>query len=509
MTEPNPTSCVDLPTPPAAKVGETWRIWLLLFIGAALLYALTASRGVQWQDPGANILRVATGEWINPLGLALSHPLHHILALLAAAPGLLETALAVTLVSAFTGALAVANTYGAAMALTQRRLPAVYAALSLAVAQTFWQMATIAETYTLTAALFAAECWCLALFLRGGRSRYLLAALFLNGLGISNHLLAVLSTPVLVAVVVYCLRARRIAWRELALAAALWLIGTLPYSALVATHLVRSGDVVGTLHSALFGHAYAGAVLNASIQPRVLMISFGFLGLSFPSLLLPLAIHGIVRSFRGALPRPLAFALLVELLLHAGFVLRYNIVDQNTFFLPMFTLLCMFGGMGLSGVLAWSPGAKRKVVLVASLVTLVWTPAVGALAPTIIRRSGVLDSIVRNKPYRDDYTYLFIPWSIADDSADRLSRKAVELAGDDGLIVMEDSMASFAVRYRVIESGKTQIVVASAKDEAALTAAIAAGKPIVLVPLDTDQPATPLPAGQWQRADQLYIWQSE
>ena len=78
-----------------------------MFAAVLVLYAATANRGIQWQDPGHFILRVVTHEPFNPLGLALSHPLHHWLGRLAAAPGLLEPAFAVTLVSAVAGAVAV------------------------------------------------------------------------------------------------------------------------------------------------------------------------------------------------------------------------------------------------------------------------------------------------------------------------------------------------------------------------------------------------------------------
>ena len=501
-----------IPTTPSA-IGlprrEVGRGWVILFILFSTVYALTANRGAQWQDSGFHILRIVTGELVNPLGLALSHPLHHWLGRLIVLPEVIEPAFAITLISSFAGALAVANTFGCVCALTGRPSAAYFAAASLGVAQTFWQMATVAETYTLTTAMFTAECWCLALFLRGGSSRYLMAALALNGLGIANHLLALLSLPVLLVVAICSRKPRGLTGRWLLAAAGWWLLGTLPYTALVAIQIVRAGDGTATLHSALFGHAYAGAVLNAAVQPRVLMISMGFLGLSFPSLLVPLAIYGIARSLRGALPKTLAYALIAEVVLHAVFVLRYNIVDQHTFFLPLFALLCLFGGLGFHGVRTWPQAARRRTVLIAALVMLAWTPLIGALAPTLIRRSGLIDSIVRHKPYRDDYTYLFTPWSVADDSAERMSRKAIALAGPQGLIVIEDSMAAFAVRYRVIRSGQSGIEIASPPNEEQVLQAIAAGRPVVLIPGNVSEPRTQLPSGRWRLAEQLYVRQAD
>ena len=151
--------------------------WLICFILALVLYAATANRGAQWQDPGYHILRAVTGQLAHPLGLALTHPLHHWLGRLAVLPGWGEPAFAVTLVSACFAALAVANVFGGVRTLTASRAAAFWAAASLATANTFWQMATRAECYTVSAALLAGEWWCIAAFAKSNRARYLCAAL--------------------------------------------------------------------------------------------------------------------------------------------------------------------------------------------------------------------------------------------------------------------------------------------------------------------------------------------
>ncbi|MHC4696561.1 MAG: hypothetical protein ACYTFA_07460, partial [Planctomycetota bacterium] len=147
--------------------------WFALFLAAFALYAATASRGAQWQDSGHHILRIVTGESVNPLGLALSHPLHHWLGRLVVVPDILEPCFVITLISSFAAALAVANTFGCVCALTRRRDAALLAAASLALANTFWQMATVVETYTLAAALLSAEIWCLAEYGRSRRAKTL------------------------------------------------------------------------------------------------------------------------------------------------------------------------------------------------------------------------------------------------------------------------------------------------------------------------------------------------
>src|SRR3990172_5888707 len=171
------------PALPSADPGGITRTvcvaWFALFTASFVLYAATANRGAQWQDSGNHILRVVTHEPVNPLGLALSHPLHHWLGRFAASFDLFEPCFAITLVSAVTASIAAANTFGCVYSLTRQWSAALFAALSIAVAHTFWQMATLTETYTLTVALLSGECWCLILYAETRRPVYLWGVMLL------------------------------------------------------------------------------------------------------------------------------------------------------------------------------------------------------------------------------------------------------------------------------------------------------------------------------------------
>ena len=111
-----------------------WRGWLAFFLVFVVLYASTASRGLQWQDSGLHIWRIVTGELLHPLGLALSHPLHHWIGRFVVTFDLIEPCFAITLISSVAAALAVANTYGCVLTLTRSRMAGVFAAVSLGLA---------------------------------------------------------------------------------------------------------------------------------------------------------------------------------------------------------------------------------------------------------------------------------------------------------------------------------------------------------------------------------------
>lgn len=494
--------------PTELSVRSRWRGWFMMFIGAVLIYGLTANRGAQWQDSGEHIWRIVSGELINVRGLALSHPLHYWLGRFAIAPGWVEPCYAITLVSALAGALAVANVYGCVVSLTQRTGPALFAAVSLAVSHTFWQMSTVTETYTLTAALLAAECWALVDFVRTRRTRSLALMFLFNGMGVANHMLAILTTPVLLVIAIIGHRRGRIPPRHLAIVAAIWLIGSIPYTVFVLLEMVQTGDLSGTVHSALFGNAYAGAVLNLVPSARQLLICICFALLSFPNLLHAFALIGIGQVRRLGNDRRAFRALFAGLIIHLIFALRYDVVDQHTFFIPSYVFLAIFGGAGLSVMLTHFSRRISRPLIVAAVAAITLTPCLYALTPAIARRFDALGDLKHNKPYRDDYIYLFTPWSIVDDSAQRMATQAVELAGHDGIILVEDGMAAPAIKYaawRTLPDGRT---ITRTVEPDVIERALSELRPVVLVPQNVDYPQTDPVIGAWKRTGDLYVLES-
>jgi len=480
-------------------------VWFALFFISFLLYAATANRGAQWQDSGYHILRVVSQEPVNPLGLALSHPLHHWLGRTAVSLNLFEPCFAITLLSGLAAAIAGANIFGCVQALTRSWTAALFAALSLAVAHTFWQMATLTETYTLAAALLSGECWCLILYAQTKRPAYLWGMLLLNGLGISNHLLAVLITPVLAVVAVIALRRRDIRVQAIAVGAVLWLLGASPYGVMVASEWMRSGNAWATIESALFGHGYRDDVLNTTISAGIMIKVLGFVIINFPNLLLPLAAYGMLSASKVNVPTTARRALLTGLVLHTLFVVRYSTVDQHTFFLSAYVLLAIFGGIGFSAWTTSTSTNKRRARSVIAFAAIAWTPLLYSFLPNLARHWRVLGSAERHKPYRDDYEYLFTPWSIAEKSAERMSREAVALAGANGVIIVEDRMAEFAVRYQARDIPSDRLRIIGDVDWRKGGSAVPSKQPVVYVPLNVNKAPEAPESYSWRRIGDLYL----
>lgn len=480
-------------------------IWGLLLCLSFLLYSQTAQRGIHWQDSGFHTLRIVTQQVHNPLGLALVHPLHHWMGRLIVSFETFEPSFAVTLISALAGAITVANLFACVVCLTGRRGAALFAALSMGLAHTFWQMSTVAETYTLTTALLTAELWCLTLFVRTKKPGYLLLMMLWNGLGISNHLLAMLTTPILIFVILVAKRGKVIRLSTIVWLAVLWLLGSLPYTYLVADEMVRTGEYITTLQSALFGNGFAKAVLNVVPEGRRFLISMAFMGLNFPNLLLPLAAYGLFRIKSDYIPPLLRTSLLAALMIHGLFVFRYNVLDQHIFFIPTYLLLTILGGVGFASLTMLRPTKKIRTVKTISVILLCATPLLYSYVPTLARRWDVLGEVGYHKPYRDDYVYLFTPWSVVERSAERMSQQAVELAGEHGLILIEDRMAEFAIRYQAWRGGLADLAVLYEVNPQTIQETIEKKGQIVLVPLHADSPKIQPPFGKWVRQGDLYV----
>jgi len=486
----------------------SWPGVFWLFLLSLVLYIATANRGPQWQDSGDYIWRIVQGQLLSPLGLALSHPLHHWLGRGVTSFVPLEPSFAITLVSASAAAVAVACVYGCVVTLTANRVAALFAAISLALANTFWHLATITEVYTLSAALLAGECWCLVKYAREHRRVFLWGMLLLNGIGLANHLSAVLTMPVLAVVAVWAVRQRHVTPKDVAMGIGFWVIGALPYLCLVGQELMRSGDFWGTVGSALFGkstHSYAGHVLNVSLSGKLLGASLVFVVYNFPNLLLPAAFYGMAQGRRVGVSALAKWALLAGFIIHSVFVLRYSVIDRHTFFLPMYVFLVLFGGIGAATVLQWPRSTWRRIVIGTGVCLLVVTPAFYAVGTAAARELGVLGSYVRNKPYRDDYAYLLLPWASAERSAERMSAEAVRLAGSSGLIVVEDPMAISAIRYKVWRTGLAGLDVISASQSDSIRRAAVANRPVVLVPRKAELVGIPAPMGSWRHRGDLYV----
>ncbi len=417
-------------------------LWLGTFLVFSLLYVATAQQGVNWQDSGSRQWRILTGTYRDPLGLALVHPLYIAVGQVLVAVPLGSVTARLNALSGLAMAAALANFACLVAVLAGRRWIGLATAAMLAVCHTVWWLATITESYTLNAFLFTAELWLLVALLRRPRTVVLVGLALVCGLNWSVHNMALLALPVYaVAAVVLMARRRLPVWSAVAAVLA-FVAGALPFLLLIVRQGQASGDLLGAMHSALFG-AFRTDVLNVSVGRPMMGVNAAIAALNFVSPLPVLAVIGW-WSLRRLPHRPTAYALAVLTLIEILFVSRYPVPDQFMFLLPSLVMIALAAALGVATLVDASP-PWRKAAIAACLLSIAMPPALYAAAPRLAAWLGVQIHRPRQLPFRNELRYWSVPWKHDERSADLFARRALTEV-DDGAVVLVDITAMDTLR---------------------------------------------------------------
>jgi hypothetical protein len=397
----------------------------------AVLFGISCAPGLLWQDSGLIQYRVINNDIEGFLGLAISHPLFYLLAICTKAVTFVRVPYAANMLSAMAAAVAVANLFLLVRLLTGKSLSATLAALALALSHTFWQHASMAETYTLWSALFTAELVVLLQYTRTNRMGYLYLLGLLNGLALAVHMLAIISLTVYIIYVVLLWRRRSIACKNIGIMVLLWMVGCLPYEYLIIKNIIVSGDIIGTFSSALFGNQWKEEVLNASITARLILENLMLWVLNFPTPNAILAIIGLFELTRAFKRNAFGWMIMALSFLFLVFAFRYTVADRYAFFIPFYCMVSILIGLGAGSVLArfphrWLAGA----MILAALLPV----AFYSLAPEFARKAGVEIRTRGDVPYRDDLHFFLTPWKTGYTGAERFAMEALATADPNAII---------------------------------------------------------------------------
>lgn len=436
VAEPPPPATRPQPGPPRLH-----REYLLVLALSLTLYSTSVAPGPLWQDNGMAQVRALLGDLCGQRGLALSHPLYYCIAWLFLQLPLGEPALRVNLVSVVFGAITAANVYLLLRTLGGSRGSASVGTLSLGLAHTFWQHCAMAETYTLYTCTLSTELLLWTACARTHAPRWLPWLFLVNGLGVSNHLLALLDLAVFAACLLWLAAARRLTPRIVALCALAWLAGASLYLTLVIREMLASGAILTVLHSALFGN-YARNVLNLQLTPRLLLTGLLCLALNFPTPVVLLAPTGLL-ALRRLAPPPVATALPALLAVHLLWAIRYNIPDQYTFFIPTVLLTAVLIGLGAATLEPPARPLLRRLILAGCLLP----PIVYALLPTLIEQVGLRHVLLaRSVPFRDELRYYLWPWKTGYRGPQRFVAELHALLPDQAYL-LADSTTAWPIHY--------------------------------------------------------------
>jgi len=433
---------------------RTMFVYLAVFCVAGTLYAVSCAPGALWQDSGLIQLRVWHNDVEGFLGLAISHPLFYLVAIPSKLIPFGSFAHRVNLVSALAAAVAVANLYLLVRLWVGKEVPALVAAATLALSHTFWQHASIAETYTLWTALFLGELVVLLQYSRTGRVRCLCALGLLNGLAVAVHMLAVIPLACYAILLVVMVLKGRLRLSDVGVVVLLWIVGALPYEFLIVRRMLQSGEVLATLASAAFGDRWQSDVLNTAVSWRIVKENVLLVALNFPTpnVLLPV-IGGFalwrmrsVSAFRGILAALLALFFL--------FAFRYTVADRYAFFIPFYAVVCVLTGAGVHCVCRHlSHPAVAAGIVGAALLPV----AVYAVAPTIARRVNFAIGTRADLADRDDYRYFLRPWKTGEDGPARFARKALDAVGPDAVIYADTTTVAPLLLVQEVEGRRPDV----------------------------------------------------
>jgi len=422
------------PASDAPAVPRIDRLVLALGAGCAgaagILYVLTAAREIVVGDSPEFVTVAFTLGVAHPPGYPVMTLLGHLFSLLP----LDQPAFRVNLVSVVCGAATVGIVYLTAWRLTGERWASALMALLLAVNPLFWRWSLVAEVFPLNNLLAATMIYLLVLWQeRPERTRFLVLAAFVGGLGMSNHQTIVLLLP---AVLFLLWRQRAVLFarpRVLGACVLACLAGLVPYVYLpwaAAHHPPLSWGSISSLDG-LIGHFLrrdygTGQLVGAaeyqggSPVARVLALLESFGPVNGPLVLL-----GAVQAYRRV-RWYFWFAAAAFALAGPGFVLYSNVnlsVGGILFVLERFFLLSMvitapliaFGIVLLAESAAAALRGRRRIAYLAT--------AAGALAAVVgtvaIAYAGIDQS--RNSVASD----------FANDVLATLEPNAILLAGGD------------------------------------------------------------------------------
>ncbi len=467
------------------------------FISAVffILYALTAQRGVSWQDSGVYQLRIVYRDLCGVAGLSSAHPLYigaaHFFAGILGRVFSIEAPQAANLMSAFWAAAALGVFHAAARRFSKSAAAATAATVTLGLAHMTWWLATIAESYTMSLCLIACETLCVLRLLENKTTVQVatgaLGAALFAGAGFSVHNLSLLSLPLTGAVLFYAIFVRevsglgkgsllnRVFYGGIALYVLVFAWGTGANFVLkLMNDEINAGIPDGSaVCNLLFGH-YAPEVLGLSRIPfKLTLANLALAALSFASPCFLVALIDLPRRFRAFKLRrlsPSSIYVLALFIVHAAFFLHYRIADQAMFVLP--TLF--FAALLLSKLLARRTGLRLLAVATAAC-SILLPVAANAVLHVPAAQTRILAARTRLLPFRDEIRYWILPWKHDECSAENFARKAIAQMDESCGVLYADTTSAPPIQLRFAEREKDWKLFTPWNDVSGFSAAAKAG----------------------------------
>ena len=355
---------------PPRALGSISKPWagISLFLLTFLVYLKTLAPGVFGFDSAELATGVFTQGIIHPPG----YPLYLLIGKLFTFLPVRDVAYRLNLMSAVFASLTVVILYWAIENIIGNRFAAWVSAFLFAVSNYFWQMALIAEVYTLNTAFLAGDLLLLSLWRKWGSRRYLLAFSFFYGLTLTMHSSGILFAPAFAWLILRTPHWKKSHWPLVGLMFILFLVGLTPnaylllrasaspaidysrsYSGVDLTTLsglwwMISGKAWGFL---IFGYAWHEI-------PGEMIRFTTYLWRNYLGIGVILGAIGIVWLWRRS--SAWAIGLLLSFITYSFFIANYRVIDKDTMFLPAYAVWAVFVAGGFTAVYSFIEQSIRK-----------------------------------------------------------------------------------------------------------------------------------------------------
>jgi hypothetical protein len=379
--------------------------------------------------------KVGVAAWDHPLFTILGNTLVNLFPNLHA-PWLIKT------LSAVFGAAAILLLFLLCYAHTQSYAASLLASLAVGVSHTFWFHSVTAEVYTLFAFLLLLSLYLFDLFERKTQFGYLVASVFVLGLGISNHLMAVLVIP---AILIYLGITRGISLKGVLSPGKLLILG-LAFLAGLSPYLVQFirmlrifplSEALGPVVGSVFLQGLLSTTLNdllTSLLTYVMYLLYQFIPLG-----LLIGVYGLLRGKKVS--SSLWAKLLAFYLVFTIFGIFYRVTDQFAFFLISHVFFGIAIALGLKLLFVRFPVRQRYALYAAFGLLILVMPLFYSQVPQLAKRIGVTDQAFGipsiGTGTRFGLAYYLNPDKRTDTAAYKFGRDFFFSAPQDALVIAE------------------------------------------------------------------------
>lgn len=429
------------PASEKTRVSRLYLLWLTALVCSLILYVSTLAPDLVWQDQGDYQHQAAKCNLSRPGDIVRVHPLFILTAHLLGRTGLFSYAYAANLVSAVFTAVTVANVCLLVYYLSGRIFAGLLSAATFALAHSVWFLGVQAQTYSMANAALSAGLLLVIAYLKTNRRECLVLMGFLFGLGISAHIMSQVGFGVIMCWLLWRSLRGKTSVLIFVMTIAGWLVGAVLLWIIMAREYTQTHDIAATITSAVWGK-WAGAVFNIGRVFFLLKRSVMFFVLNFPTPLVLLAVPGLVLSFKKMKNIVLARLFCATTVLYALFAVRYDVPNQNNFFLPMYMFVSIYIGLGFAFLFK---SCTRTWIVVCVMLLLAIPPSYAAIS-AFAKDRGIKLGTRRHIPYRDVYTYYLIPWQHKQTGPRRMAEEIFAVLPQNA-VILADRTTIPALKY--------------------------------------------------------------